>query len=133
METDGITDSDPALLHQSEWGNSPACNQKFWEKVCKQRNGIAFDGQGGKAIGDDDGEVAGRRLELGNGIGVECPAKNRLTEIGSAVRGVGLKLEDSNGGFSDDGEFGVEALGECGKEERSVYGVARLSVGELEI
>jgi hypothetical protein len=25
METDGIADRDPALLHQSQWGDSPAC------------------------------------------------------------------------------------------------------------
>ena len=44
--------------------------------MCEQGNGMAFDGESGKAIGDDDGEIAGGGLKLGNGVGVEGPAKN---------------------------------------------------------
>lgn len=133
METDWVAYGDPPLVYQSEWGDGPACGEELREKVCEQGNGIALDGQSGEAVGDDDGEINAGRLKLGNGVRVEGPAKNGLAEIGSTVGGVGLELEDRNGGFREDGEFVVETLREGGKVKQSVYGVARLSVGELEI
>src|SRR6267378_8557550 len=45
METDGIANGHPALLHQSEWGDSPPCTQKLRQKVRKQGNGITLDSQ----------------------------------------------------------------------------------------
>jgi len=133
METNRVADRDPPLPYQSEWGDGPACDEELREKMCKQRNSIALDGQCGKAIGDDDCEIKAGGLKLGNGVRGECPAKNGLAKIGSTVGGVGLKLENRNGGFSEDGEFVVEAICEGGKVKQSVYGVARLSVGELKI
>jgi hypothetical protein len=133
METDGVADGDPALLYQSKRGDGPACDEELREKMCEQGDGVALDGQSREAIGDDDGEISGGELKLGNGVRVEGPAKSRLAEIGGTVGGVGLELEDRNGGFGEDGEFVIEALREGGKVKQSVYGVARLSVGELEI
>ena len=65
METDGIADGDPALLHEGDCGDGPACNKELREKVCEQGNGIALDGQSGEAIGDDDREIAGAGSKLG--------------------------------------------------------------------
>jgi hypothetical protein len=129
METYGVANGDPALLHQSERSDGPACDEELREKVYEQGNGIALDGQSGEAIGDDDREFAGGGLKLVNGVGVESPAKNRLAEIGSTVGGAGLELEDRNGGFSEDGELGVETLCERRNVKQSVYDVARLTVG----
>lgn len=133
METDSVADGDPPLLHQSEWGDGPASDEELRKETGEQGNGITFDGESGEAIGDDDGEIKAGGLKLGNGVGGESPAKHRLAEIGSTVGSVGLKLENRNGGFSEDREFVVEALREGGKDKQSVYRVARLRVGELEI
>jgi len=133
METDRVADGDPPLPYQSEWRDGPACDEELREKMCEHGNGIALDGQSGEAIGDDDGEIKAGGLKLGNGVKVESPAKHRLAEIGGTVGGVGLKLENRNGGFSEDREFVVEALRERGKVKQGMHGVARLSVGELEI
>lgn len=133
METDGVANGHPALLHQSEWGNSPPCTEELREKMCKQGNGIAFDRHSRETVCDSYGQVAGAGLNPGNGVGVECPAKNRLAEIGSTVGGVGLKLQDRNRGFSKDGQFGVEALREGMKIKLGMDRVARPSVGELKI
>lgn len=132
-ETDGVADRDSALLHQSEWSDGPACDEELREKVCEQGNDIALDGQCGEAIGDDDGKVAGGGLQLGSGVRVEGPAKNRLAEIGSPVGGICPELEHRDGGFFEEGELGVEALRERGKVKQSVYGVACPSMGELEV
>ena len=133
METNGVSDGDPALLYQGEWGDGPACDEELREKVCEQGNGVALDGQSGEAISDGDGEIGsevwGGGLKLGDGVRVEGPAKNRLAEIGSTVGGVGPELDDRNGIVSEDGEFVFEALRERGKVKQSVYGVARPSVG----
>jgi hypothetical protein len=99
METDGVADSDSALLHQSEWSDSPSCDDELGEKVCEQGNGIALDGQSGEPIGDDDGEIAGVGLKLDNRVGVQAPAKNRLAEIASTVGSVSPELENRNGCF----------------------------------
>src|SRR5215831_12833426 len=115
METDGVADGGPPLLHQSERANRPACDEELREKVCEQGNGVALDGESGEAIGDDDGEIKAGGLKQGSGVRVEGPAKIGLAEIGSTVGGVGLELEDRNGGIREDGEFVFEALGEGGK------------------
>jgi hypothetical protein len=106
MEADGVANGHPALLYQSEWGNSPPCTEEIREKACKQGNGIAFDRQSREAVGDSYGQVAGAGLKPSNGVGVEGPAKNRLAKISGTVGGVGLELQDRNRGFSKDGQFG---------------------------
>jgi hypothetical protein len=64
---------------------------------------------------------------------VESAAKDRLTEIGSTVRRVGLQLQNRDRGFSEDRQFGPQTLREGSKVKWSVYRVACLSVGELKI
>ncbi|MDT7813892.1 MAG: hypothetical protein QOJ42_3808 [Acidobacteriaceae bacterium] len=133
MKTDGIANGHPALLHQSEWGDSPPSIQKLREKFCEQGNGMTLNRQSRQAIGDDDGKVAGGRLKLHNGIRVERPAKNRLAEIADTVGGVGLKLQHRNRGFSQNGQFGAEALRKGRKVQHRMDRVARLSMGQLKV
>jgi hypothetical protein len=107
-KSDRIPNSHPPLLHQTDWSDTPPRTQKLREKACKQGNGIALDRQSRKAICKDDGEVAGRRLKLSSRVGVEGPAENRLAQIRSPVRSVGLKLLHSNRSFSKEGQFSAE-------------------------
>ena len=60
------------------------------------------------------------------------PAKNRLAKIDSTIGGVGPKLQDRNGGFGEDGQFGVKALRKRRKMQQGMDCVARLSVRKLE-
>ena len=133
MKPDRIADGHPALLHQREWSYSPRRTDKLREKACEQGNGVALDRQSGQAIGDDDGQIAPAGVKLRNGVGVERPAKDRLAQIRSSVGRVGLKLQDGNGGFTEDRQFGMEAVSEGGKMKGSMYRVPRLSMCELEV
>ena len=53
-DTYRVAHGDPALLHQSEWSDGPACGEELRKKMRKQRNGVAFDGESREAIGNDN-------------------------------------------------------------------------------
>jgi hypothetical protein len=78
--------------------------------VGEQGNGVAFDGESRKAIGDGNRQIIGGWLQLGNGVRVEGPAKIRPPEIHGAVGRVGPKLQDGNGGWGKDDELTLKPL-----------------------
>jgi hypothetical protein len=46
------------LLDDADWGELPAVEVR--EQFAEERCGVAFNGKGGEAVGDDEGEI-GRR------------------------------------------------------------------------
>ena len=55
---DGVADGYAALLDEGEGREGPVCGEELREKVGEQGDGVALDGEGGEAVGDDDGEIA---------------------------------------------------------------------------
>ena len=130
--SDGVCDGDAGLLNEGEGGKGPVGSDELREKVREERDGVALDGECGEAVGDDDGEIAGCGVEERSRFGVEGSAEVGVAEVGGAVGGVGLELEDGNVGIAEDRELRVEALREAGEMERGVDGITGLSMSQLE-
>jgi len=91
---------------------------------------VAVDGCGGEAVGDDEEDVAGGRVEESCGGGGQGAAEIWAAEVGGAVGGGAGEGEDGSGEGRD---FRAQAVGELLWVERGVDGVASLGVGELEV
>ena len=100
------------------------------EESGEEGDGVAVDGCGGEAVGDDEEDVAGGGVEESGGGGGQGAAEIWAAEVGGAVGGGAGEGEDGSGEGRD---FRAQAVGELLWVERGVDGVASLGVGELEV
>jgi hypothetical protein len=126
---DVVGDGDACLGGDAKGAEGLAWGQRGMEGG-EEGDGVAADGCGGEAVGDDEEDVAGGRVEESGGGGGQGAAEVWAAEVGGAVEGCAGEGEDGDGEGRD---FRAQAVGELLWVERGVDGVASLGVGELEV
>lgn len=75
----------PALEDDMERREAPAL--QLAQKGVQQRRGVAFDGQGGEAVGHDQGGVVVTWREQGRGLGAKAAAEVGAAQVSGAIGG----------------------------------------------
>jgi len=126
---DVVGDGDAGLGGDAEGAEGLVLGQRG-EESGEEGDGVVLDGCGGEAVGDDEDDVAGGRVEESGGGGGQSAAEVRSAEVGGSV---GCGAGEGKDGRGEGGDFGAQAVGEVLGVERGVDGVAGLGVGELEV
>ena len=96
--SDFIADGDASLFDDRDGGEFPI--GETWKEFCEQSGNVAFNSEGGKAIGDDQGQIEGSGIELGQhlpAVVIQFAAQIGTLEIGGAIGNGRVEAQDVDG------------------------------------